>query len=113
MTIAKQLNRKKRNQKLFNKLMAFYFAIVSISACGYITALADGNSYELKGKPVAVLENVEVVTGLKNAFRGVGYFFLRILAEIVTDFEKAVDILLIGMDLLICYIDSPLLSYLF
>lgn len=94
MTIIKQINRKKRNQKLFNKLMAFYFAIVSISACGYITALADGNSYELKGKPVAVLENVEIVTGLKNAFRGVGYFFLRILAEIVTDFEKAVDILL-------------------
>lgn len=93
MTIAKKINRKKRNQKLFNKLMAFYFAIVSCSALGFISAFAD-DQYGLKGKNVSVLENVEVCTGLKNTFRGVGYFFLRILAEIVSDFEKAVDILL-------------------
>ncbi len=93
MTIAKQINRTKRNQKLFNKLMAFYFAIVSCSALGFISAFAD-DQYGLKGKNVSVLENVEVCTGLKNTFRGIGYFFLRILAEIVSDFEKAVDILL-------------------
>lgn len=93
MTIAKKINRKKRNQKLFNKLMAFYFAIVSCSALGFISAFAD-DQYGLKGKNVSVLENVEVCTGLRNTFRGIGYFFLRILAEIVSDFEKAVDILL-------------------
>lgn len=93
MTIAKRIDRKKRNRKLFNKLMAFYFALVSCSAFGFLTAFAD-SEYSLKGKNVSVLENVEVCTGLRNAFRGIGYFFLRILAEIVSDFEKAVDILL-------------------
>ena len=39
--------------------MAFYFAIVSCSALGFISAFAD-DQYGLKGKNVSVLENVEV-----------------------------------------------------
>lgn len=97
MTIAKQLNRKKRNQKLFNKLMAFYFAIVSISACGYLTALADNSEYSFETQEI-VSSDLAGIISIRNffsdIFRPMGFGILKLLARLISYFEDALNTLL-------------------
>ena len=98
MTIAKRIDRKKRNRKLFNKLMAFYFALVSISACGYITALADdSNQYTFKGEEIVssdILSIINIRNWFSNIFRPMGFGIMKWLARVISYFEDALDALL-------------------
>ena len=94
MTIAKKINRKKRNQKLFNKLMAFYFAIMSCSAFGVVAQAVDEHYDLTKVTDRGVLESITVHTGWVDIIRPFWYGFMRLLSELVSYLEDALNALL-------------------
>lgn len=113
MTIAKKINRKKRNQKLFNKLMVFYLAIMVMcafetvaSAAGIFAPATDGLekavNEQLKNDPYNLqnVTNPDVLNEVTEKglfvglFRFLGVGLFRGLAFIINAFEKALQILL-------------------
>ncbi|MBO5576590.1 MAG: collagen-like protein [Ruminococcus sp.] len=108
MTIAKQLNRKKQNQKLFNKLMAFYFAIMVMCAFEIIAQadfITDSifnpkmtisyGDYDLRYVKNADILNEITEKGLfSGLLRWIGVGVLRGLAALINYFEDALSILL-------------------
>ena len=94
MTMWKRIDRKRRNRKLFNKLMAFYFAIMSTSAFGLL-AQAANDSYNLENvTDVNVLESVTVHTGWVDFIRPMWYGIMKTFAELINYLEKALSALL-------------------
>ena len=94
MTMWKRIDRKRRNRKLFNKLMAFYFAIMSTSAFGIIAQAANDYSLKRGGMKEAVIDRLSVRNGWLNLIRPVWYGIMKMIAEIIDYLEKALDALL-------------------
>ena len=89
-------SKKKRNQKLFNKLMAFYFAVVSVSACAWITACADDTYRFSNGEIVSsdIADVIKVRSFFGDVGLKLGFGILKWLANIISYFEEALNTLL-------------------
>ena len=94
MKMWKRIDRKKRNRKLFNKLMAFYFAIMSTSAFGLFAQAANDYNLKRNGLQLDILNRVTVRNGWLNLIRPLCYGIMKTIAQVVDYLEKALDALL-------------------
>ena len=80
MKMWKRIDRKKRNRKLFNKLMAFYFAIMSTSAFGLFAQAANDYNLKRNGLQLDILNRVTVRNGWLNLIRPLCYGIMKTIA---------------------------------